>query len=169
VTTTAAKKSDPRDVAIRLQNYLSEERCAVDVDSSSKKRTFEYLSEQLAAAVPSLDPREIFECLINRERLGTTALGKGIAIPHGRVAGIEQPVAAFIRLRQSIDCDAVDRQPVDLMFALLVPEASSDQHLQILAHLARLFSDDAFTTRLRQAESAETMYQLLINHGTEAA
>ena len=168
MTTTAVKKSEPPG-GVHLDAYLSQERCAIDVDTSSKKRTFEVLGEMLAEALPAHESREVFECLINRERLGSTALGRGIAIPHGRVNGLDQPVAAFIRLRQPIDCDALDRQPVDLMFALLVPETSTDLHLQILAHLARLFSDQAFTTRLRQASSAEDIYRVLVESGNPSA
>lgn len=168
MTTTAAKKSEPPG-RIHLDAYLSLERCAVDVDTSSKKRTFEVLGEMLADALPAHESREVFECLINRERLGSTALGRGIAIPHGRVSGIEQPIAAFIRLRQPIDCDALDRQPVDLMFALLVPETSTDLHLQILAQLARMFSDEQFTKRLRLATSAEEMYRIMIENGGTTA
>jgi mannitol/fructose-specific phosphotransferase system IIA component (Ntr-type) len=100
---------------------------------------------------------DIFDSLLNRERLGSTGLGTGVAIPHGRMTGIDAPVGAIITLKNGVDYDAVDHQPVDLLFALVVPEASTDEHLQILATLARMFSDRKLCENLRASQDAEQL------------
>lgn len=129
----------------------------------SKKRLLEDISELLAATTPQLSQTEIFESLINREKLGSTGLGKGVAIPHGRMAALDRAVCAFIKLDTAVDFDATDEQPVDMVFALLVPENSTEEHLQILSTIAELFSDDGFCASMRQCTSDECVYQLL-NH-----
>ncbi len=129
----------------------------------SKKRLLEYISELLTKMAPQLSHSEIFESLINREKLGSTGLGKGVAIPHGRMAALDRPVCAFIKLDTPIDFDATDEQPVDMVFALLVPEDSTEEHLQILSTIAEFFSDEGFCASMRQCASDECVYQLL-NH-----
>ena len=121
----------------------------------------EFRAGLLATSSPSLTEVEIFDSLLNRERLGSTGLGTGVAIPHGRIPGIDAPVGAIVTLNSGVDYDAIDRQPVDLLFALLVPEESTDEHLQILASLAQMFSDRKLSARLRECESAEQLLQLL--------
>lgn len=135
---------------MQISTLLEPDRIACLQDSSSKKRTLDLLSRLLADALPAYSEGELFDSLINRERLGSTGLGNGVALPHGRLAGLEAPLAAFVTLTNGgIDFDAVDNQPVDLLFALLVPEESTDEHLQILARLAAMFSDSDFCTSLR--------------------
>lgn len=146
---------------MQLADILTADRVACDVSARSKKRALERISEVIASADPSLTPGEVFDCLINRERLGSTCLGRGVAIPHGRVKHGEHTLAAFMKMSDGVDFDAVDRQPVDLMFALLVPEQSTDEHLEILAHLAELFSDEAFREQIRDAESCDEIFGLL--------
>ena len=148
-----------------ITDLLNPERVACCEESSSKKRTLEQLSALLAEGISGLTPGEIFDCLINRERLGSTGLGKGVAIPHGRMKGLEHPVGAFLRLREGVDFDAADHQPVDLLFALLVPEESTEEHLHILAELARIFSDTALVGRLREAGDDAQLLQLLNDSG----
>ncbi|MFQ5642129.1 MAG: PTS IIA-like nitrogen regulatory protein PtsN [Thiogranum sp.] len=138
-------------------------RITCQQDSSSKKRSLEILSGLLASAVPDYTEAEIFDSLVARERLGSTGLGNGVALPHGRLRSLKQPIAALLTLRQGIDFDAIDRQPVDLLYALLVPEESDEEHLKILAHLAALFSNRDFCERLRNCSSSEQCYEL-INH-----
>lgn len=128
---------------------------------SSKKTTLEALSKLLANADPSINCVEIFDCLIAREKLGSTGLGKGIAIPHGRLKGGKKTIAAFIQLQHGIDYDAVDGVPVDILFALLVPEHSTDQHLKILSHLTEMFSNDAILEQLRSGTSADGIHKIL--------
>jgi len=88
--------------------------------------------------------RPIFDSLIGRERLGSTGLGHGVALPHGRFNQSQRAVGAFVKLKKGVDFDAIDRQPVDLVFGLLVPDHYTDEHLKILAYLAEMFSDRAF-------------------------
>jgi PTS system nitrogen regulatory IIA component len=99
--------------------------------------------------------------LIARERLGSTGLGNGIAIPHGRLKNGQQTIAAFMQLSTSIDYDSVDNAPVDLLFALIVPENSTEEHLNTLATLAEMFSNTETLNKLRQSSSSEEMYTIL--------
>jgi PTS system nitrogen regulatory IIA component len=144
-----------------ISDVLSTERIRSDVHSSSKKRLLELISEELARSSTELDQREFFESLIARERLGSTGLGNGVAIPHGRVKGIDHVEAFFFRLRKPLPFDAVDGKPVDLLFALAVPEDCSEDHLKLLAQVAELFSDAELLQQLRDAESTGRLLQLL--------
>lgn len=151
---------------VDLAELLPIERVQLDGDASSKKRALELVSESMLQGVDGISdevrPSAIFDAFLTRERLGSTGLGHGVAIPHGRLTGNEQTLAAFVRLEAGVDFDASDQKPVDLIFALLVPEHSTDAHLQILASLARRFSDVAFCESLREAASAEQIQRLLI-------
>lgn len=104
---------------------------------------------------------EIFESLIERERLGSTGLGHGVAIPHARLKGREEAIGAFLKLDTGIDFDAIDQQPVDLVFALLVPEHYTDEHLHILANLAEIFGDEPFCEKLRNCNDVNQALDLL--------
>lgn len=146
---------------MHIASLITPERVACCMQSSSKKRVLEQLSQLLAENQPSLTADEIFDSLIGRERLGSTGLGHGVAIPHGRMRGLEAPIGAFVRLENAIDFDALDRQPVDLLFALLVPQESTSEHLQLLAQLAQMFSDAAFSGKLRAGQDSRALYQLL--------
>ena len=141
---------------MQISTLLEPDRIACLQDSSSKKRTLDLLSRLLADALPDYSEGELFDSLINRERLGSTGLGNGVALPHGRLAGLEAPLAAFVTLSNGgVDFDAIDNQPVDLLFALLVPEESTDEHLQILARLATMFSDAEFCASLRACTNTQ--------------
>lgn len=146
---------------MRIPEILSIDRILCNVDVASKKSALETLSKLMAGSDPSLTYTEIFDCLNARERLGSTGIGNGIAIPHGRFQYIKQPVAAFLQLKSGVDFDAVDQKPVDLMFSLLVPEDATDEHLQILSCLAEKFSDAPLITRLRLRSSPENIYKIL--------
>lgn len=148
---------------MQISEILSCNSVLCDQTLLSKKTTLEALSKLLASTDASLSYIDIFNCLIKREKLGSTGLGKGIAIPHGRLKNGGETVAAFIKLRHSIDYDAVDEAPVDLLFALLVPENSTDEHLNILSHLAEIFSHNETLERLRSGASADEIYQTLIS------
>ena len=104
---------------------------------------------------------EVFEGLCNRERLGTTALGHGVALPHGRMKKLQHTVGAFAQLSNGVDFDAADRERVDLLFAIAVPEQSTEEHLQLVAQIAELFSDETMRQRLRQAKNADEVFQVL--------
>jgi PTS system nitrogen regulatory IIA component len=132
----------------------------LDVDVSSKKRVFEQVglrfenNHQLARS-------QVFDSLFAREKLGSTGLGQGVAIPHGRIKGLKEALGALVRMKQPIPFDAPDGQPVGLIFVLLVPDRATDVHLQILSELAQMFSDKAFRERLLAAPSAPELHQLI--------
>ncbi|MGF1546564.1 MAG: PTS IIA-like nitrogen regulatory protein PtsN [Thiotrichales bacterium] len=146
---------------MNLPALLPPERVACNLAVNSKKRALEHLGQLLAPGVPELRAESVFDCLLARERLGSTGLGRGVAIPHGRLDGIEAARIAVVKLENGIDFDAVDGRPVDLMFGLLVPAAATEEHLNLLAILAELLSDDRFVAELRRADSAPDLYQLL--------
>jgi len=125
-----------------------------------KKHLLQELSAR-AAQVTHLPERKIFETLMERERLGTTGVGQGIAIPHGRLGDIAEIAGVFARLETPIDYDAVDNQPVDLVFMLLAPEGAGADHLKALARVSRLLRNQAATEKLRAAKSAEALYAIL--------
>jgi PTS system nitrogen regulatory IIA component len=141
--------------------FLLEERIGCSVEVTSKKRALEQLGQKLAESVPGLTQDMVFDALLERERLGSTGLGRGIALPHARMSQITQSAGAFIQMPLSVDFDAIDNQPVDLAFAMLVPEEETEEHLQLLAKLARMFDDQQFCTALREAETAQKLFQLI--------
>jgi len=144
-----------------ISDVLTPDRIRCDVQSSSKKRLLELISEELSRNSDEFSKREIFESLCARERLGSTGLGKGVAIPHGRVKGSHHVEASFIRLKKPLPFDAVDGEPVDLLFCLAVPEDCGEDHLKLLAQVAELFSDPDLLQKLREANSSGQVMQLL--------
>ena len=143
-----------------ISPLLKPENVLADLDVSSKKRLFEHAA-QLIQTSHQVDAQEVFESLFSREKLGSTALGYGIAIPHGRIKHLSETACAFARLKAPIDFDAPDNQPVDLVFVLLAPAAATDVHLQILGELAAMFSDEDFRAQLRTAADASELHQML--------
>ena len=148
-----------------IHDLLSPERISFDVHAGSKKRLLELISQKLADNSPELGQREVFESLISRERLGSTGLGGGVAIPHGRVKGIQHVEAAFFRLAKPLAFEAVDGEPVDVLFALAVPEDCGEDHLNLLAHIAELFGQDGFMAELRETRTAAELLKLLSGTG----
>ena len=144
-----------------LNDLVSAERVLVCADIASKKRLLERLAS-LIAGDGGPEERDVFDSLIGRERLGSTGLGHGVALPHGRLATASAALGAFIKLDRPVDFDAPDRQPVDLVFALVVPEHYTDEHLKIIAHLAEMFRDAEVCQGLRQAENGAQLHQRLI-------
>lgn len=130
------------------------------VKARNKKHAFQELSARAAAFVHMPD-RRIFELLSEREQLGTTGVGQGIAIPHGRHGEIEKIVGLFARFEPSVEYDAVDGQPVDLVFMLLAPESAGADHLKALARVSRLLRNQAVCAKLRAAANAEELYAIL--------
>lgn len=148
---------------MKLSEILSPDCVQLDSDATSKKRVLECASQLLADSDDALSPRQVFDCLIAREKLGSTGLGKGVAIPHGRLAGLDRTIGVFLRLPRGVDFDAPDNQPVDLVFALLVPEESTDEHLQVLASIAGYFdskgSGDALRVDITPQKAREILCQ----------
>jgi PTS system nitrogen regulatory IIA component len=131
--------------------------------ATSKKKVLENLSQKLAANTSATTAEKIFQVLLERERLGSTGLGKGVAIPHARVPDLPHTVAAMMTLENPVDFESVDSQPVDIAFALLVPEDDTDNHLQHLSRLVTLFRDVDVCDKIRNANSAEAIFELLLS------
>ena len=146
---------------MQLSEIINVNRIKNDVNVLSKKRALEELSNLITQDQTQLSASNIFDSLISRERLGSTGVGYGIAIPHGRIKNCEQITGAFIKLEQGVDFDAMDNQLVDILFALIVPEESTDEHLQVLALLASMFNDEGFRRKLHESQSEEETYTLL--------
>ncbi len=144
-----------------IEEILSLSRIEVDVALHSKKAVLEHLSGMLGSESVGLTDMEIFEGLLTRERLGSTGLGNGIAIPHGRMAGIIKTRGAFLKIQEGVGFDAVDNKPVEMYFALLVPEESTDEHLRILSQLADRFGDESFLERLHRENDPAVIFNLL--------
>jgi PTS system nitrogen regulatory IIA component len=135
---------------------------------SSKKQALQELAKK-ASDLSGLDEREIFDALLKRERLGTTGVGQGIAIPHSRFAKLTRLVGLFARLEKPIPFDSVDEQPVDLVFLLLAPESAGADHLKALARVSRLLRDKTICAKLRGCDSADAIYALLTESQASAA
>lgn len=146
---------------LTIADILTPERVKLDLECSSKKRALELISQIVAGAQEGLEAWAIFDTLLARERLGSTGVGRGIAIPHGKLPALKAPVGAFVRLENGIDFDSPDGVPVSLIFAILVPEGGEEAHLAILSQLARRFSDPEFCTAIRQAQSSQIAFSLL--------
>ena len=144
---------------MQIIDLLSPERVRLGVRARSRKRLLELASDLLAE--DDVDARAIYSSLCSRERIGSTGLGHGVAIPHGRLGAAETARGAFLMLNDGIDFDAPDNAPVDLVFALVVPEHHHEEHLQLLAQLAGLFSSDERRTELRDATSGAAVMELL--------
>ncbi|MDR3393580.1 MAG: PTS IIA-like nitrogen regulatory protein PtsN [Parasulfuritortus sp.] len=143
-----------------ISTLLKPENVFSGLEASSKKRLFELVGQAFQAS-EGVSAKDVFESLASREKLGCTALGHGIAIPHGRIKGLKETACAFVRTSSPIDFDAPDSVPVDLLFILLAPAAASDLHLQILAELAQMFSEKDMRDRMRAAPDANVLYQLI--------
>jgi PTS system nitrogen regulatory IIA component len=149
---------------MQLNDLLTPQRVAVGMVASSKKRALEKISSLLHEGSLELDRNAAFQALIERERLGSTGIGNGIALPHGKLKGLRSPIGAFATLEREMDFDTIDGKPVRIIFALLVPENANEEHLQILSTLAATFSDSDFCGRLLTMESADEAYQALSDY-----
>ena len=148
---------------IRLETILTPARSLVNVPGGSKKRVLEQIANLVARDLTDLDAQDIFENLIAREKLGSTGFGNGIAIPHCRLPGCRAPISAVLHLDTAVDFDAIDGAPVDLLFVLLVPEAATDEHLEPLRQIASMLDRAEVRERLRQAQSNEGLYQVVVD------
>jgi PTS system nitrogen regulatory IIA component len=143
-----------------LNQILTPERTVCSVPGLSKKRLFETIAKIVSTDQLSLPYDDVLNRLIAREKLGSTGIGKGIAIPHCRVTNCSVPIGTLVTLEEPIPFDAPDDLPVDLLFILLVPEEAHQQHLDILANVARLLSQDDFCSELRAADDNRTLYDV---------
>ena len=143
-----------------MDDLISPSGIVAKLKAKSKKQALQELAKK-AAALTGQPERAIFEVLIERERLGTTGVGHGIAIPHGKLAGLDRLHTLFARLETPIDFDAIDEQPVDLICVLLAPEAAGADHLKALARVSRLLRDRTICEKLRGTDSAEAIHAVL--------
>ena len=148
---------------IRLETILTPGRSLVNVPGGSKKRVLEQIANLIHREVPELGEQDVYESLIAREKLGSTGFGNGIAIPHCRLKACKAPVSALLHLDAPVDYDAIDGAPVDLLFVLLVPEAATDAHLELLRQIASMLDRKEVRDRLRSAKSSEALYQVVLD------
>ena len=147
---------------MQIAEILSVERILCGVELESKKATLEALSKLLVNQEPSLSRKEIFDCLLAREKLGSTALGHGVAIPHGRMKSSKKTIAAFLQLRGGVNFgNGRNNALVDLLFALVVPENAADEHLTILSNLATMFQNNQLLQRLRREKTTDGVFKIL--------
>lgn len=147
---------------MNVLDLLSRERVLCGAKAASKKRALELASKLVSETIAtSLTQGEVFDSLVARERLGSTGLGHGVAIPHGRLAALAAPAMAIVQLAEAVDYDAIDRQPVDLVFALVVPKEATEEHLQILAQIAEMLHDADLRDALRRAPSPHELIGLV--------
>lgn len=144
-----------------ISQLLPPSQVLVDVEVTSKKRVFEQAS-LLFENEHGIARSVVFDSLFAREKLGSTGLGQGVAVPHGRIKGLKQAVAGFMRLRDGVPFDAPDGKPVDLLIFLLVPEQATQQHLEILSEVAQMLSDREFRESIQTAPDAAALHQLLV-------
>ncbi|MGI9373696.1 MAG: PTS IIA-like nitrogen regulatory protein PtsN [Hyphomicrobiales bacterium] len=145
---------------MQLSDILSDESIVPALKAGSKKQLLQELA-QVAAALTELSPREVFEVLLQREKLGSTGLGQGIAIPHGKFEALDGVRGIFARLSNPVEFDAVDGKPVDLVFLLLAPESAGADHLKALARVSRLLREVEVVKKLRGSETSAALYSIL--------
>lgn len=143
-----------------LDTLVDKQSVLANLKAANKKQLLQELSQALAAQV-AIDHRVIFETLMKREKLGSTGIGQGIAIPHGKVPSISRVYGLFARLAAPVEFEAVDGQPVDLVFVLLAPEHAGADHLKALARISRLLRDSAVVAKLRGTDDAQGLYAIL--------
>jgi nitrogen PTS system EIIA component len=149
------------DMSMNLGDLMTPDTVTFALKAASKKQALEELANN-AAPLTGVDPKELFNSLLQRERLGSTALGRGIAIPHVHVRGLNRIVCHFARLAKPVEFEAPDNQPVDLLFLLLSPEHASGDHLKALARISRLVRDTVTIDRLRSARDVEALRAILL-------
>ena len=150
---------------MKIANYLNPARTVQGAPASSKKKVLQEAANLIAADSSRIDAKELFRSLMERERLGSTGLGKGVAIPHGRIADLASPVITIARLRHPVDYDAPDNLPVWLAVALLVPEKANDTHLKILSLLAGCFQRDDFISAIKGCSDATSVMDVFDQFG----
>jgi len=143
-----------------ISALLSSDRIFIDTDITSKKRLLEFIARTVPAQL-NLSQKKLYNNLLDRERLGSTGLGKGFAIPHARLENLDTTMACFIRLDQPINFEAPDNQPVDLIFTIIIPENATDEHLNILSSLAKIFSRSEICEAIRNADSVDEVARII--------
>ncbi|MCF6434859.1 PTS IIA-like nitrogen regulatory protein PtsN [Pseudoalteromonas sp. MMG022] len=146
---------------MKLSSLINKDCSKAAVLFNSKKRVLEYISELAHEQLPELSQHDILNALMSREKLGSTGIGKGIAIPHGRIEGIDEVTAMLLVNQQGIPFDAIDNRPVDIFLALIVPDGDNQQHLKTLAAIAEKLNNKEFCKQLRNAGNDEELYAII--------
>jgi len=153
---------------MEFTDFLAQEAVVANLRAASKKQALQDLARK-AAEVSGADERQIHDGVMERERLGTTGVGNGIAIPHGKLPGLKRLFGVFARLEKPIDFESIDEQPVDLIFLLLAPEGAGADHLKALARVSRLLRDRRVCEKLRGSDRADALYALICEHAASHA
>ncbi|PID43938.1 MAG: PTS IIA-like nitrogen-regulatory protein PtsN [Gammaproteobacteria bacterium] len=148
---------------ITIQSILSPELTIVGVPGSSKKRILEKISSYIAEQYVELDENTIFNSLLGRERLGSTGIGQGIAIPHCRLQDSDKVIGALLILDEKVPFDAIDNEPVDILFVLVVPKEATSQHLELLGQVAEKFNQTDFCKKLRACKNNKELYNTVMD------
>ena len=149
---------------MNIEDILDPGSVVANLHATSKKQVLQELSKAAGEAL-GLDSRKVFDILGERERLGSTGVGAGLAIPHGKLPGLDRLQGVFARLEKPVDFDSIDDEPVDLVFLLLAPEDAGADHLKALARISRIMRERSFCDKLRGSDSADAIYALLIESG----
>lgn len=153
---------------MEIRDLLQPEAVVADLKAANKKQLLQELA-RYASKITGVNDRKIFETLLERERLGSTGVGSGIAIPHGKLSDFKRLYGVFARLDRPVEFDSIDEQPVDLIFLLLAPEGAGADHLKALARVSRLLRDSSMCDKLRGAETADGLYMVLTQSEAQAA
>lgn len=153
---------------MEIRDLLQPESVVADLKAANKKQLLQELAK-CAARVTGVNDRKIFETLLERERLGSTGVGSGIAIPHGKLSDFKRLYGVFARLERPVEFDSIDEQPVDLIFLLLAPEGAGADHLKALARVSRLLRDTSMCEKLRGTDTADGLYMILTQSEAQAA
>jgi len=152
---------------MRLSDILEEDNIIPDLKAKDKKGVLEELAEAIASHEPSLDKNSLVKVLLERERLGSTGIGDGVAIPHGKFPAVTQPIISFGRSRKGLDFDSMDGEPAFLFFLLVAPENAASIHLKALAKIAKILKNSAFRKVLMEAQNRRDLYKTIIQNDEE--
>ena len=153
---------------MKLSDIIEEDYIIPDLKARDKKRVLEELAEVISIKEPSIDKGALVSVLVERERLGSTGIGDGVAIPHGKLEGARHPIISFGRSKAGLDFDSMDGQPAHLFFLLVAPENSSGIHLQVLAKVAKILKSSAFRKRLMENRTRKELYETIIQTDEES-
>lgn len=146
---------------MKLQDILTLDCTSCAVQATSKKRLLEHICEIAASSIGNVDPSDLLDSLLDREKMGSTGIGNGIAIPHGRLTKTEKAVAVLLTTEKAIDFDAIDNRDVDIFISLFVPEDRCSEHLETLQSIAKLFSDKQTLKQVRKCASDQQLFDLI--------
>jgi nitrogen PTS system EIIA component len=146
---------------MKITDFLNAQSIISDLAGRDKAAVLDELAEKFPAADAALNPKRVLDVLTERERISTTAIGEGVAIPHGKLAGVDRVYAVFARSRVGVDFASLDGEPTHLFFALIAPEDGAADHLKALARISRLLKESAFRSRLLRAKSSDELFEII--------